>query len=146
MPPLTLLTLTLTIAAPAAKDPPKKEGPSLVGDWAIEAVTVGGQHKQVPPRALRFTFQADGTLAVQDGGAPRPLTYKADPKADPAHLDIIPPAAAGRSPSWGIYKIDGDTLTICLDQAPGSERPKDFASPAGSLMTVYVFKRVKAKD
>ena len=144
MSPLTLVTLAATLAAPAPKDPPKKEPPSLLGEWAIESVVVGGKDSQAPAGALRFTFQADGTLAVRDGkDDPRPVGYKADPAKSPAHLDIVPPAASGRPATPAIYQIDGDTLTICLDQQPGGERPREFASPAGTQLSLFVFKRVK---
>ena len=144
--PLALLALCLPLAAPAPKEAPKKDS-SLLGEWAVESVIVGGRDTQAPAGALRMTFQADGTLTVRDGKAdPRPVGYTADPKKSPAHLDITPPADSGRPTTPGIYKIDGDRLTICLDQLPGAERPREFAAPADTQLSLFVFKRVKKLD
>jgi hypothetical protein len=42
----------------------------------------------------------------------------------------------------GIYKLDGDTLTICLE-ARGNERPTEFATKEGSVANLIVLKRVQ---
>jgi hypothetical protein len=41
----------------------------------------------------------------------------------------------------GIYKIDGDTLTMCL--SPTGERPAKFESTAGGQTILMTFKRMK---
>jgi hypothetical protein len=54
---------------------------------------------------------------------------------------------AGRASAGAyIYKVDGDTLSLCWDRGPGAARPKKLESPAGSEVVLYVFKRVKAKE
>lgn len=41
---------------------------------------------------------------------------------------------------YGILRIEGDTLTLCLDQ---TKRPTKFASPKGSMTSLGVWRKVK---
>jgi uncharacterized protein (TIGR03067 family) len=143
------LLLCLAIAAPAPKDVPKKDAPSLVGEWEGEKATANGKDLPVPPGGVGFTFNADGTMTMREGKrAPRPARYTADPKKDPAEFDILPPDdKADRGVFVGIYKIEGDTLTVCAAVGPpGTARPTKFEAPEGSNVRLVVFKRVKKKE
>jgi uncharacterized protein (TIGR03067 family) len=138
-----LLVLAVTVAAPAAKDG-KKDLPGLVGEWAAESAVVRGKPDNPPP-GTTWTFTADGksVLRVGDGNGEVAGTYKADPKKDPAEVDITAGPKGG--PVKGLYKVEGDTLTLCL-VTDGEERPKKIESPADSKAIVITFKRVKKKD
>jgi uncharacterized protein (TIGR03067 family) len=142
-----LLALPLAVAAPLPKDPPKKEPPSLVGEWVLESRTTGGVVG--PPftlsGGLRYTFPADGECVVSPGPGVPPGRYSfaADPKADPPALALRRPGPRAEMAVDGIYKVEGDTMTLCWDHAPGGARPKAFESPAGTQVRLYVFKRVK---
>ncbi|HVL11620.1 MAG TPA: TIGR03067 domain-containing protein, partial [Gemmata sp.] len=60
---------------------------------------------------------------VQPGKPAQDGTYKLDPAADPKEIDAI--RTADDQVSRGIYRLDGDTLTVCLgDGAPN--RPREF--------------------
>jgi uncharacterized protein (TIGR03067 family) len=74
-------------------------------------------------------------------GKPEEGAYKSDAKKNPAEIDLTPPDAAKGETILGIYKIDGDTLTLCLTM--GGERPKEFAAPPGSKRMLVTCKRVK---
>jgi uncharacterized protein (TIGR03067 family) len=101
----------------------------------------------VPQGGIRFTFTADGKLTVHEPGGGKggeAGSYKIDPKATPAEIDLIPSTAGNEPTILGIYKLDGDTLTLCFHQGGrGSERPKTFESPAGAKAIVMTFKRAK---
>lgn len=48
--------------------------------------------------------------------------------------------AGGGNMNWvGIYKLDGETLTLCMNNGDGAERPKEFKSKPAYLL---VLKRV----
>ena len=137
-----LLALALVVAAPTKKDPPPKEPPTLVGEWAAESALRGGQ-PDLPDSGLTITFTADGKVSFKElkGDRADESSYKTDPKKNPAEIDLIPPPAEREPTMLGIYKVDGDTLTLCFT-AKG-ERPKEFASPAGSKIVLITCKRAK---
>jgi uncharacterized protein (TIGR03067 family) len=141
-----LLGLALALAAPAPKEE-KKDPPTLVGEWALESVTFAG--RPVPDRKKTVAFTKDGKYGAVVAGPAGPGgvagTYAHDPKKDPAQLDISEPAAGGGPgrTSPAIYKIEGDTLTIC--SSFGADRPTTFDAPADSTRVLMVFKRVKDK-
>jgi len=143
-----LIGLALSVGAPAAKEAPKKETPSIVGEWLGEKAVGGGKEKPVPEGGITFVFTADGMLKVREGANQKPdaVTYKLDTKKSPNEIDIMAPKEKGKI--LGIYKIDGDTLTICIsgkdvkDDKDG-ERPAKFESPEGAQIMLMTFKRVK---
>lgn len=133
-----LVGLALAAGAPAPKDRPPIAG-ALVGEWAV--LEVGGR-PPAGPQAVEFT--ADGKVMFRAG--PRPPNadrYRADPARAPAEIDIDPFDTHQLS-ARGIYRVAGDTLTLCL--AHGGPRPTRFESPAGSKVTLMTLQRVKTKD
>jgi uncharacterized protein (TIGR03067 family) len=136
----TTLILALVIAAPARKDPPKVDTPSPLGRWSVESALFAGT--PLPKPELTITFGADGKYETRAPGGDAKVsgTFTFDPKKDPPELDVTEPTNAGKvSPS--IYKIDGDTLTIC--SSTDGERPRVFDAPAGSKFVLLVLKRIK---
>jgi len=128
-------------AAPGLKPAPPK-GPSLVGDW--EPVRDGAAPPGGPAR-LVITYTTDGKLKYDQGRRePEWGWYKLDATNDPPWIDYATPAVAAhpdtRKPYLGIYRVDGDILTICC--AEGS-RPTEFAAPAGSGVMLMRYRRVK---
>jgi uncharacterized protein (TIGR03067 family) len=70
--------------------------------------------------------------------------YKANVTKDPAELDWQMPDANGEIARC-IYKVEKDTLTLCLDLGTKT-RPVAFRSPVGSTVTVWTLKRVTKKE
>jgi uncharacterized protein (TIGR03067 family) len=142
-----LLGLAVTVAAPAPKETPKKkEDPTIVGSWKLEKAEFGGM--AVPAGAigeeLSLTFNQDGTVVATKNGKPEPDSgrFTHDPKKTPAEFDLTEPRGGGKGMTiLGIYKIEGEMLTICM--APMGERPTKFESPAGGMTMIMTFKRMK---
>jgi uncharacterized protein (TIGR03067 family) len=140
-----LVGLALSVSAPGAKDPPKKEA-TIVGEWVGEKAMIGGMNLPVPDGGISFRFAGDGALSVTEGGRGKPEagSYRVDPKKNPAEIDLTPPADKKEGTLQGIYKLDGDTLTLCFRRVtPGGARPTEFESPAGSDVIVMTLKRKK---
>src|SRR5262245_12363051 len=73
-------------------------------------------------------------------GGPPTFTLRIDPRASPATFDMD--WRVGGVPYFrGIYKVKGDTLTICYNSA-GEERPTSFDGP-GKGKGTEVFTRVR---
>jgi uncharacterized protein (TIGR03067 family) len=138
-----LLALAVLVAAPGAKDPPKKDAPSVVGEWVAESAVERGRPLKPPP-GTTWGFTSDGKSVLTLGGRdPAEGTYKADAGKAPAELDVS--AGPTGKPLKAIYKVDGDTLTVALVDGDG-DRPAAFESPAGSRVILMVLKRTPKKE
>lgn len=141
-----LLFVPVAEAAPRIKDksPP---APSIVGEWVRVGHTKAGTPVAPDHEPHHQLFKADGGWEYTYGPrqkSPAGMTYATDPKQSPPAIDIS--QNSGIPPNWrGVYKVEGDTLTLCLVTG-GGDRPKNFESSADRPTTVWVFKRVKAKE
>jgi uncharacterized protein (TIGR03067 family) len=140
----TPLVLALAVAAPLPKSA-AKEAPSVVGEWAVESSVPGDRVKPFAA-GVRFTFTTDGRVLVE--GGPRMTSqrwrYTTDPKKSPAEFDAAvgdTAVADAAQKMVGVYKVDGETLTIAVtwDKA----RATTFDVPANPLGHVLTLKRVK---
>lgn len=76
-------------------------------------------------------FQAQGELNLDESTSPRSLDWR---KFSGPDQQPLPNIAA-------VYKIEGDTFTVCNGGVHGS-RPKDFKPGEGVLADVVVFQRL----
>jgi len=140
---LPFVALTLAVAAPGPKDPaPKKaDPPTLVGEWAVQTREAGG--KPLNSRATAMEFTNDGEVILRgDGLVLGTSRYTADPAKTPAEFDWFPTADKDRA--LGIFKVDGDALTLCVAPS-GLPRPAVFQAPAGVACSLRTLKRVPKK-
>lgn len=136
-----LLGLAIGIGAPAVKDPPKKDPPSIVGEWIPESAVIGGKNDP-PPAGATFEFTKDGKAIMKEPGEKGDeMKYTLDWKKDPMEIDLKEGNGMKDMSLPGIFKLDGDTLMICI--AFGGDRPKTFTSPANSTNMLITLKRAK---
>lgn len=144
MTPTVLLGLAFAVGAPNLKE--KEKSPSLVGEWSVESITVNGNQTVSAP-GLVYTFTDDGKWLIRRNGketAPNVTRgFETDPKPNPPTVDLITnTAAAAGTRLMGIYKVEGDTLTICGTRVKGTGRPSKFEAGEGTGNTLYLLKRV----
>jgi len=112
----TLIAVAILLAVPAPKDEPKKESPSIIGQWIFDSVTHDGNVAKLEPGST-WTFGKDGKLLSKnhkdDSG--QKADYKLDPAQIPGHLDLTGLRARGFTDDmYGIYKIEGEMLIISI--------------------------------
>ena len=136
-----ILAATVGLAAPVfAQDAGQA---ALAGAWtATEAERGGAAAGELVGHRLVF----DGDMfriSAPDGQLLYEGTYQADPAADPSRIDFRHDAGQAAGQEWeGIYRLEGDTLTIVDDAPdPAKGRPAAFSAPAGSGHVLLVFRR-----
>jgi uncharacterized protein (TIGR03067 family) len=115
----------------------------LQGKWLVQRLETKDQTYQ--PR------EGDGELVLEIKGHKWIFTGQEkgeivaiDPKTDPRCMDLksVEKGRAGQVEE-AIYKVEGDTLTICVYQGKGKQRPTSFESPKQADTILAVFKRMR---
>ena len=137
--------LLLALAAPGPKDAPKPDPAQVRGEWVVERYLLGG--KGVDRERGLTAIIDEGTMAlVRDGRRKEAVGIRLDPAAAPARIDLIPPGREKEEAILGIYKVEGDTLTLCFPKGGRADRPTKFESPADTSIVLMTLKRAKKKD
>lgn len=137
-----VLVVCFLVAAEGA-DPSKKDLEKMQGDWACTAMNLGGyQMPDDDAQAYFRTMKGDTYSVFRFSKVSGTGTLKLDATKDPKTIDATP--EGGKTPPVaGIYKIEGDTLTLCL-APPGKPRPTKFDA-ADTENTTSVWTREKKK-
>lgn len=141
--PACLLVIALATAAAG----PGPDLTQLRGTWDLTGGEING--KPLSPRVLGRHFRLvvdDGKWDNLVGDDPKPqhLTFTLDPTASPKRVDLVDPTDAHPADEGevGIYKVDGDTLTVNLAGPGDKDRPSNFHS-AKPTTVLRVYTRSK---
>jgi uncharacterized protein (TIGR03067 family) len=131
-----------------------KHPAELDGAWIVQSIVRDPPEKRADEgKGLRCMVSGDKVVVKLPDAekAAGGLIIKTDPDAKLKTIDLWPdessfgkPIAetlAKEPPVLGIYKLEGDILTICWARQEDRERPREFASAAGSERSVIVLKR-----
>ena len=127
---------TMSLTARAAD----KDHDKIQGTWKIDKAQMGGMDMPADMRDnTKIEFKGDKVI-VRRSDRDDPAEFKVDSTKSPKTIDVTP-KKEGEKTHAGIYKLDGDTLTICINH--DETRPTKFESPEGTQTMLLVLKRDK---
>jgi uncharacterized protein (TIGR03067 family) len=115
----------------------------LDGVWNCESATISGKAlDDAVARSLKLTLKGEQYKTERGNDALFDSTYSVDASANPPHIDMMGIGEQAGKIGKGIYKLDGDRLTMCYTM-PGRERPAAFECNEGSEAQLLVWRRVQ---
>lgn len=125
------------IAPDAASGPPEADRPHLDGSWGIVSAERAGSPLLFDRASVIQTFAGD-QVSFGKPGAVSTSKVALNLQTEPHQLDTI----SGPRVAQGIFRIDGDVLTICSSELP-SPRPDTFTTSAQDGRFLMVFRRMQ---
>jgi RNA polymerase sigma factor (sigma-70 family) len=148
--------LVLRRAAPEKKEnqPPvdkDKIDDRLLGAWEVMSMKTSGAAFDHLAGLQELNFHGTTEFHAEGGGAvsvanrrSRGWSYALHLSTTPRGLDLISNGMDGET--WpGIYRFDGDTLTICISSVSKDARPAAFDLPAESNRVLLTLQRSTVK-
>lgn len=115
----------------------KTDKDRIQGEWKTESAKAGGKDLEDAEGfgKATWTITAD-KITIAFNNEDKVNSYEMDPAAKPKTINLI---SENMGTMYGIYKLEGDMLTLCLAR----ERPTEFVSKENSSGFLIVLKRVK---
>ncbi len=140
---LWTLTAVFTLAAGDAEV--KKDEDRLQGTWKVTSIENDGN--KVDPKEFanwKLVIAGDKMTALDSNDVMDEHTFKLDAAAKPAAIDLTLLTGESKGKTMqGIYRIEGDTLTVCVAEPGKKDRPREFRSEPGKSHMLLVFQRAK---
>jgi uncharacterized protein (TIGR03067 family) len=138
-----VLAAALGIAASPKEDAGKKDLEKMQGDWTAESMERDGMKLEADDAQAFFrTVKGNSYTVHRYSKKISAGTFRLDATKTPRTIDFMPDFPAKGKAILGIYRLDGDKLTLCYP-APGQPRPKEFSAKEGTGNTVAVWVREK---
>jgi uncharacterized protein (TIGR03067 family) len=127
-----------------AADDTKKDDEAIKGKWVAVSIKQGGM--SLPEEIVKeFKFKFDGKEYVNSApGQSEEGGYTIDSSKSPKTIDFdIKTGGDKGKKQLGVYKLDGDKLTIVASLAVDTERPKSIEPGANDPVLAIVLEREK---
>jgi RNA polymerase sigma-70 factor (ECF subfamily) len=120
----------------------KDEAESLEGVWSASHLEENGKKAPVEAvRRFRVVIKGDEMVFNPDTENRR-STFKLDPRKKPKAIILTPQDGPDKGRAVeGIYALEKDRLTICIDRAAGKAKPTEFATGPGSGLALLILVR-----
>jgi len=112
------------------------------GTWqAVSFVREGKETSKEIVDSIERVVEGDHVVWKRNGKSFAGTMMELIPDSDPPAIDLIPDGGPNREKRVrAIYKLKGDTLTLCTSD-PDKPRPKEFRAEPGSGQTLMTFRR-----
>jgi uncharacterized protein (TIGR03067 family) len=116
----------------------------LQGGWSMVLLFVNGEETPADEAKGGELLIEDDVYRSKLGATAEASTFKVDATKQPKAVDFTYTSGFLKGKTVkGIYKIEGDDLTVCRGVNPETDRPAEFAAPADSGLLLVVWKRSK---
>ena len=146
------VALLLVAADQPAKDAAKEDRDKLQGEWVMVSVELPPKVRKPDEEQIKrsgLVVKDDTWQMITNGKEASKMPFTIDPTKDPKEIDFKVKIGEGVKVKGGneftlkgIYKLDGDTLTLCRTVLGTDDRPKEFK--AGEVL-LAVYKRKEKK-
>jgi uncharacterized protein (TIGR03067 family) len=143
---LVVLSVGLLLGAEEKKADGKKDLDKLQGTWVAKSAERGGKpvdldkEEHIPPKV---TFKGD-KITIHGKQGEHSATFKLGHHGKLATIDITRDEADAKDHTLkALYRLEGDTLKVCVNEAKRGERPTEFGAAEGSHTAVATFTREK---
>lgn len=135
-----IAALALTVSAPKLKDPPKP--PAIHGTWELKEYLTGGAQMPIAD-GTTHEYTSDGKRILKNTGDSEYDRSFQLVKDDPKAIDLFRTLPGNPTEHYkGIFKVEGDTFTICIGTVGGA-RPTKYESTDENGAILMTFKRAK---
>lgn len=131
--------LFLTFKRAGKKKDAKGAASEIKGNWKVLSVINDDGEKKDVPKNSRFVISSDKIVIYEGEKKAGTFGYKLDPSKQPKHIDLT----FMGEPVLGIYKVEGNKLTICNSGKKGSPRPTAFEPNRELDAGLTVLQRIK---
>lgn len=138
-----LLPMGLARADDDDKKEDKKAADPIAGVWKAVSYEQDGQKGDEAPDYV-LSFKAGKYSQKNNGMEDETGSYKLDTEKKPHEVTLTIESGRDKGKKQpGIFKVDGDKLTLCLAMPGSDKRPEKFEAGEGSNAILVTFKRDK---
>ena len=128
----------------SATENERQELDKLQGDWVMVSFESKPEERRPPGdiEEKKLAIKGERWIAIFQDNVSN-STVRIDPSKEPKALDRLIEAGPNRTRKrLCIYKLEGDTLTICSERgSDGVRRPKEFTIDQDGGAVLFVYKR-----